>query len=119
MLHPDRRWGLTVVAGAEELARQLTGTTRTLCSGFAVAGHEGYLFLNDSTHEDGAAEYAVLRREGGRFVQVESITFGWCDPDAARQFIREAVAGAYDSCGPALALRVDEPGRHERCHLCA
>ena len=32
--------------------------TWTLCSGFYVQGHE-YLFLNDATCEDGAAEFGV------------------------------------------------------------
>src|ERR1017187_4285744 len=37
-----------------------TERTWTLCSGFYVQGHECHLFLNDSTHEDGAGEWGVI-----------------------------------------------------------
>lgn len=58
MMHCKRRWSVAPVATAEELAHMLTERTWTLCSGFSVVGHDGYLFLNDATSEDGAGEYA-------------------------------------------------------------
>ena len=54
-----RRWGVGPIASAEELARKLTESTWTLCTGFYVVGHDEYLFVNDSTHEDGAGEWAL------------------------------------------------------------
>ena len=79
MMHDRRRWGVGPAASAEELARKLTGSTWCLCTGFYVVGHENYLFLNDATHEDGAGEYAAVRRLGpDHYVQIESITFSWC-----------------------------------------
>src|SRR5450432_2355291 len=80
VMHSRRRFCVSPVATAEELARMLTERTWTLCSGFYVHGHEGYLFLNDSTCEDGAGEFSVIHGGLGaeRHVQVESITFSWC-----------------------------------------
>ena len=54
MMHKNRRWGVGPVSSAEDLARKLTESTWTLCTGFYVVVHEEFLFLNDSTHEDGA-----------------------------------------------------------------
>ena len=61
MFHDDRVWRVIEVESPEKLAHLLTETTQTLCSAFAVAGHPDYLFLNDATCEDGAAEYGVVR----------------------------------------------------------
>ena len=60
MIHTKRRWMVSVVDSPQTLAEMLTDRTWTLCSGFTVAGHEEYLFLNDAFHADGAQEYAVL-----------------------------------------------------------
>ena len=61
----------------------LSERTWTLCSGFYVVGHENYLFLNDSTCEDGAGEFSAIRGGVGaeQHVQIESITFSWCTFD--------------------------------------
>ena len=59
MMHKNRVHCVGPVASAEELARMLTERTWTLCSGFYVEGHDAYLFLNDSTCEDGAGEFSV------------------------------------------------------------
>ena len=79
MFHKGRTWAIHRVDSAETLAEMLTERTWTLCSGFVIEGHEEYLFLNDSTHEDGAGEYGVIR--GGltadRRHQIESITLCW------------------------------------------
>ena len=43
--------------------------------------------LNVSTSEDGAQEFAVVKipsAAGAPFLQVESITFGWCSKDEPR-----------------------------------
>ena len=122
MMHDQRRWSLSEAASPEALAAMLTGRTWTLCSGFFVDGHPDTLFLNDATHEDGAGEYAVVRRRAdGTFLQVESITFSWSDVPSAARMIREALAGAYDAHDFARPVqpRLDPPEQHHRCHLCA
>lgn len=116
-----RRWCIDEVEDAEELARLLTARTWALCTGFELGG---YLFLNDSTSEDSAQEYAVVKRPaapGGPFVQVESITFGWCSPAQALEYVRAALAGEMDRtdlCRQAHP-QLDTPTTHGRCHLCA
>jgi len=123
MMHKSRRWGVGPVSSAEELARKLTEQTWTLCTGFYVAGHEDYLFLNDATHEDGAGEYAVCRGRIGSsaFVQLESITFSWCRYDEAVRFVQQAITGQMDESEFAhpLKLRAETLEQHQRCHLCA
>ena len=123
MMHKNRVHCVGPVASAEELARMLTERTWTLCSGFYVAGHENYLFLNDSTCEDGAGEFSVIRGGLGaeQHVQVESITFSWCDFERGLAFIRDAPAGGMDQSDFArpVTLQLETPEQHKRCHLCA
>jgi len=116
-----RRWCVGEAKGAEELARLLTRRTWTLCTGFELGG---FLFLNDSTSEDGAQEFAVVKRPAdsdGAFVQVESITFGWCSPAQALEYVRAAVAGEMDGTNLCRQVhpQLDTPTTHGRCHLCA
>jgi hypothetical protein len=123
MMHHRRRWCVSPVATAEELAEKLTRHTWTLCTGFYVQSHPRYLFLNDATHEDGAAEIGIVAGGmDGPHVQIESITFSWCSIEAALDHIRSTLAGEYDASGFARALdlngRLSPPDRH-RCHLCA
>lgn len=122
MMHPGRRFSLSPVASAEELAQMLTDRTWTLCSGFCVTGKEAYLFLNDSTHEDGAGEFAIVKRlpEGG-YLQIESVTFSWCTADQALLYVRRALAGEDDANDFALSVQVvvETPAQHRRCSLCA
>lgn len=123
-MHKRRRWCVGPVSSPEELAEKLTQHTWTLCTGFFVATHPRYLFLNDATHEDGAGEYAVVSGDmDGPHVQIESITFSWCSQDAALDHIRKSLAGAYDASSFAhvvdLAGKLDVPARHGRCRLCA
>ena len=126
MMHTKRRWVLSSVATIEELARMLTQTTWTLCSGFYVEGHRDTIFLNDSTHEDGAAEFGIARLlRPDEWTQVESVTFSWTDEARAAEFIRAGIAGEMDGNNFArqidLADRLDTPEEHRKrhCHLCA
>lgn len=122
MMHSNRRWGLSEVESAEVLATMLTRRTWTLCSAFFVNGHPDYLFLNDATHEDGAGEYGVVKKlADGSFVQIESITFSWCTEPEARQYIEDALAGQFDGsdCSQTVTPRIDQPGQHKGCQLCA
>ena len=63
------------------------------CDAFELSG---YLFLNDSTSADGAQEFAAMKREGtdGSMVQIESITFSWCNYDEALSIIQRVVANS-------------------------
>ncbi len=125
MMHDRRRWKVSALASAEELAEMLTQRTWTLCSGFYVIGHEEYLFLNDATSEDGAGEFGVIK--GGvsalEHVQIESITFSWATREEGLQYIWQTFAGEFDASAfvrPVdLRRKLDAPGQHQNCHLCA
>jgi hypothetical protein len=122
MMHERRRWCVSEVESAEVLARMLTASTWTLCSGFSVKAHDSYLFLNDATHEDGALEMAVVKKQSdSSFLQVESITFSWATEEEALAYIRDALAGKFDAHDFARPVtpRIDPRGQHRDCHLCA
>ncbi len=87
-MHERRRWTVAEVATVEELAAKLTEMTWCVCNGFTVHGHAEVVFLNDATGGDGAQEYAVCRREGQDWYQIESITFSWCSRGEAERYIR-------------------------------
>lgn len=123
MLHKNRIWCVSPKDTPEEVADLLTRTTWTLCTAFELSG---YLFLNDSTSEDGAQEYAVVKRPtdpDGQFRQVESITFGWCDPTKALDYVRRILAGDFDASDFAAVVspRLETPDEHRAryCHACA
>jgi len=120
MLHNNRVFCLAVVATEGELAEKLIDYTWCLCTGFQLEDSLDTLFLNDSTSEDGAQEYAVLRHLQGTWFQVESITFGWIESHVkAAGYIREAITGVYDSEArkwDKVVPRFHEPG--EPCAFC-
>ena len=91
MIHDYRTFRVKRYTDVDEMAKDLTGRTMTLCTGFEF---DGLLYLNDSFSEDGAQEYAVVlpvgeERKAG--IQVESITFGWLRgaPEKAVEYIRD------------------------------
>lgn len=120
MFHEKRVWCVGPVASAEELARKLTEMTWCCCNAFAIGD---YLWLNDATCPDGAQEYAVLKRDGGngKPVQIESITFSWCDEATALAFIQSTLDG-YDDDNE-FRKEVDPilqtPAEHGSCGHCA
>lgn len=120
MFHHDRVWCVTPVESAEDLARKLTEATWTCCTGFSLGG---YLWLNDATCPDGGQEYAVVKKcgPGSRALQVESITFSWCDYDAALEYIQRTVRGDDDKCDFAREVHphLQSPEEHGRCLHCA
>ncbi len=122
MMHSNRVWCVHEVASAEELARQLTEQVWVLCNGCFVRGYPGYLFLNDATCEDGAAEYAVIKGGLGasRHIQIESITFSWCNYDRALEHIQRTLRGEDDEVDWAheITLRLETPDEHDRCRRC-
>lgn len=91
----------------EYLARYLATQTWTLCQAFAWGD---LLLLNDSTSEDGASEWAIVK--GGR--QVESITFSWCTEEEALSYLLRLQAG--ELCTDTGPL---EPRFHPRTQPCA
>ncbi|MFO0849937.1 MAG: hypothetical protein U0871_15485 [Gemmataceae bacterium] len=117
-MHGRRTFCVYPVETADELAEKLTAHTWTLCTAFRLLD---YLFLNDSTSEDGAQEYAVVRAptDDGPAVQVESITFGWCDRAKAADYIRRTLAGEIDADARPLTMRLEPPATHGRCGHCA
>jgi len=114
MFHSSRHWSVTKVEKAQELAKKLTEYSWTLCTGFE---HRGYLFLNDSISEDGAAEFGVVAAD--TLSQVESITFGWCTAAEAFKYITDIVKGrAGEPWG--ASVRAEQIEReHETCVHCA
>lgn len=120
MMHDRRIFSATTVESAEELARTLTEHTWTLCSGFRLGR---YLFLNDSTSEDGAQEYAVFREPEGSlelYRQVESITYSWCSYEQALGYVRRVLKGEFDGAGlETPAPHVEDVASHEVCRHCA
>jgi len=122
MLHANRTWCVSTVESAEELATKLSETTWCCCTAFQIAGHPSYLWLNDSTCEDGAQEYAVCKIEAsGEVRQLESITFSWCHNDKALRFIRSTLEGADDANDWAHRVTplIETPEQHGRCPHCA
>jgi hypothetical protein len=123
-MHEHRRWCLSVVETADELAEKLTQHTWPICAAFSVRGYEDVVFLNDATSENGAQEYSVVlwctfsgRRVG---VQIESVTFSWCSQAEALDIIRPLLTHQDDS---PIAVEVDPhvetPEQHARCRYCA
>jgi len=82
-----------------------------------VAGHEEYLFLNDATHEDGAAEIGVVKRMADGFLQVESITFSWLTSSQALKYIESALVGEFDDQGHPVKVFLQSPEDH-LCWAC-
>jgi hypothetical protein len=120
MFHDKRVWSVSPVGSAEELAKKLTEITWCCCNAFELGG---YLWLNDSTSPDGAQEFGLLKKDGGngKPVQIESITFGWCDASKALEYILRTLAGGDDQSD--FRHEVDPvlqtPAEHGRCHHCA
>jgi uncharacterized protein involved in tolerance to divalent cations len=119
MLHKSRRWGVTIVASAEELAEKLTEHDWTCCTGFDFGG---FYWLNDSTSESGAQEYAVVvKTESGPILdQVETITFGWMNRAQALDRIERFVNGShpYTEFDVVSRARVQKIGDHGACQHC-
>ena len=111
---------LRLIDSAADLAHKLTESTWTSCQAFVL---DGYLFANDATCADGAQEYAVLKAgpNPGELVQIESITFSWCNDDRASELILRILSGDFDqeSYGRVCSSRFRTAREHGTCHLCA
>ena len=120
MLHSNRVWCVAPVESAEDLARKVTETTWCGCTAFELSG---YAWLNNATSPDGAQDFAVIRLEPteSRFVQVESITFSWCNYERAVDLIQHTLRGAHDDSDFAHEVSpvLQTPAQHGRCLHCA
>jgi hypothetical protein len=120
MLHAKRVWSVSRVESAEDLARKLTTITWTCCTAFELGN---YLWLNDATSPDGAQEFAVVKRVGphGRPLQVESVTFSWCDEATGLEHILRTLRGEDDDNDFAheVSPSLQTPAEHGRCCHCA
>jgi hypothetical protein len=112
MIHHQRRFALTVIDSIEELVRQLTQYTWTLCT---CLEYRGLFLANDSFSEDGAQEYAVYKESR----QIESLTVSWMTPAQLQEVIEGLLRGDYDELEfrPLQPLQTEPAGEH-RCALC-
>ena len=118
MWHSNRVWCVAPIESAETLARKLADMTWCCCQAFAIGD---YFWLNDSTSPDGAQEYAVLKREGEKFTQIESITFGWIEHSMILEAIQDTLAGKDDQHDfrQEVVPALETPETHDRCGHCA
>lgn len=119
MLYSKREWCVATVESAGELAEKLTEHTWTLCTGFRLGD---YVYLNDSVSEDTAVEFGVVKEvESGRWIQIETVTFGWLNEERSLEAIQNIQKGECDSV---WALKISAPvlessEEHGSCELCA
>lgn len=85
MMHRNRRHKIEASLTIEQAAEKLANHTQVVCSAFQVGP---LLLLNDSTSEDGAQEYAVVR--DGR--QIESLTVSWMKEAKLLEFLRHLIS---------------------------
>ena len=121
MFHSERTWCVAQVETAPELADKLTEHSWCNCTAFEL---RGYLFLCDQTSPDGAGEWAIVRRperDDEPFLQVESVTFSWCDQSEALQYVLEAIGGDMANSGDNYEVHPDleTPEEHGTCPHCA
>lgn len=116
MLH-TRRHRITNTETSAELADLLTGESWTLCTGFRTPA--GTLWLNDSTSEDGAAEFAVLRETSrGSWRQIESVTVSWIERGKLLELAERIDRGDLDD-NSARVARPQLDHSEASCELCA
>jgi hypothetical protein len=120
-MHKNRTWCVEPATTPEALASNLATRSWCCCAGFEIGQ---YVFLNDATSEDGAQEYAVLKKptkEGELYVQIESVTASWINEERLLEFICRTLAGENDQVDWAIPVspRIESAEQHERCHLCA
>jgi hypothetical protein len=121
MMHKSRTWCIFPIATKEDLAHKLADSTWCLCTAFEIGD---YLFLNDATSEDAAAEYAVLKKPAtaeAPYMQIESITASWMSEERLLEFISRTLAGEYDESDWVRPVepKLETCAQHQRCHRCA
>ena len=122
MMHKSRTWCIFPIATKEDLAHKLAESTWCLCTAFEIGD---YLFLNDATSEDGAAEYAVVKKPavaGAPYIQLESITASWMSEERLLEFISRTLAGEIGlevEWAREVQPKLETAEQHKRCHRCA
>ena len=123
MFHDDRVWRVRAEETPEVIALLVTRQTWPACTAFETGG---LLFLNDSLPEDGSTDFAVVKRPadpGGRFVQVASLTLGFCRYESALVLIGRLLEGDYDAPVTSLAVepRLETAPEHiaRCCSFCS
>ena len=118
MLHKERHWCVAPVETAGELAEKLSDHTWTLCTGFRLGE---YVYLNDSVSEDSAVEFGVVKEvEPGRWIQIETVTFGWLNEERSLETIQHIQKGESDGVWAAKIAPpvLQSPEEHGSCELC-
>ena len=117
MMHFNREWSVREIATADELAEKLSSLTWCCCQAFAIGN---YLWLNDATSPDGAQEYAVLKHEGDRLIQIESVAMSWMNREEILDCIRETLAGKDDNHDfrQEVTATLQTPVEHGSCRHC-
>lgn len=106
----------TVLDDLSKLATDLTDYTWCGCQGFKI---DNYYLLNDSTGPDGAQEYAVFKKIDNKLVQIESITFSWCNHHEALQYLSDILFGKYDDENyKSVDYNIIDNHKCFGCHLC-
>lgn len=122
MYFEKRKLRIYKIDDIKELAQKLASfNTQCLCTGFLF---QDVLFINDSSSEDGAQEYAIVlpQKDAQMGLQIESVTFGWIEDEAKRiQTILDMVKYK-DEIGEApihepVKLNVDDSEKHS-CRYC-
>ena len=90
-MHPSRSWNIQTYEALDEMCRDVTKQTWTLCSGFRW---KDIILVNDSFSESSLQEYAALRPNGD---QIDSITVDWCQPERLAEIIQDMQNGGYDA----------------------
>ena len=111
MMHINRKFNVMKLESFKALAKILFNGTQCLCTGFQL----GYfIFLNDSTSEDGAQEYAVIKHG----VQIDSLTVSWMESERE---LSDSFNGLATIPSPMVSkienIKLDY-GPYHHCYLC-
>jgi hypothetical protein len=113
MMHSTRAHSIRDVSTADELADLLADHAWTTCTGFRLGG---WLWLNDSTSENGAQEFAVVHE--GEGMQHDSWTCSWMTRDRCEELILATVANPSPEWHFGR-VQVNLAGPAHRCGACA
>jgi len=108
MLYPHRPHKVVDLASVQEMARKLSRTTWTGCTGFRAGSLTA---LNDSSGPDGAQEYAIVRDK----VQIESLTVSWMTLDELTKTLVDLDRNGGGVPGGKIALMDHPPGSCVHC----
>jgi hypothetical protein len=112
MMHNQRKFHIFKLESFKELAEILFAGTQCLCTGFQLGD---FIFINDSTSEDGAQEYAVVKHG----MQIESLTVSWVD--SIRELL-DLFHGVMEAGDTPMKLKLEnlklDYSPYHHCYLC-